>query len=82
MSNDKTRLAWWWNASVAKTHGMKGMESSQEPQELWEPLGEGYKHPEGLEIILLPLGPRCVGHSTQPVGAAPSSLPKGWDPWV
>lgn len=56
-SNDKARLVWRCKRPpIAKTHGMKGMETSQEPQELWEPLGKVYKPPEGLENILSPQG--------------------------
>lgn len=35
-----------------------------QPLELWEPLGKVSKHPEGLEIILLPV---CVRHSMLPI---------------
>lgn len=35
-----------------------------QPLELWEPLGEVSKHPEGLEIILLPV---CARHSMLPI---------------
>lgn len=49
---------------------MKGMESSQEPQGLWEALGKVCKHPERLENVPLPSSPHCVGHSMQPIKAS------------